>query len=104
VAGVDLGRIRQLEQTLQRVVQARGPFTRLDREVGPRRVADQQRVAGEQVLLHEEAAVLRAVAGRVQHADRDRADLQLLAVLERVERVLRLAERVDADRDAVLER
>ena len=55
-----------------------GALARLDREVGPRRVADQQRVAGQQVAFDEEAAVLGPVAGRVHHADRQRADRELV--------------------------
>jgi len=54
--------------------------------------------------VDEEAAVLRAVAGCVDDADCDTADLHLVPVLDRVERVLRLGERVNAHRYAVLER
>ncbi len=48
--------------------------------------------------------MLGPVAGRVQDADRQRAEPDLLAVLDSVERVLRPGERVDRDRHAVLER
>ena len=54
--------------------------------------------------LDEVAAVLGPVAGRVQHANRERADRDFLPVLDRIERELRLGERMDAHRDAVLER
>jgi hypothetical protein len=40
----------------------------------------------------------------VQDSDREGADLDLAAVLDRLERVLGLGDRVDRDRDAVLER
>ena len=104
VAGVDLRLVRQAGQPLQRLEQVLRALARLDREVGPRRVADQERVAGQQVAFGEEAAVLGAVPRRVQDADRDRADLQLVAVLDRIVGVLRIGERVDADRNVVLER
>jgi hypothetical protein len=81
-----------------------GALACLDRKVGPRGIADQQRVAGEQVALDEETAVLGPVAGRVQDADRDRADAQLVAVGERLARELDFCERVDGDGHIVLER
>ena len=104
VAGIDLDVVRQLGEPPQRGEQVLGALARVDGEVGPRRVADQQRVAGQQVALDEEAAVLGPVAGRVQHLDRERADDQLVAVRERLARVLGLGQRVDRDRHAVLER
>ena len=48
--------------------------------------------------------MLGAVAGRVQHPQRRLADAQLVAVLDRVELVLRLRERMHGDARAVLER
>ena len=104
VAGVDLGLVGQLGQPPQRSEEILGALARLDREVGPRGVADQQRVAGQQVAFDEEAAVLGPVAGRVHHANRQRADRDLGAVLERLVRVLGLGERVDRDAHVVLER
>ena len=86
MAGVDLVRIRELRQPLQRVKEAFGAFARLDGQVGSRRVADEERVAGEnEPVVDDEGAVLRPVAGRVDHADRHGTGRQLLAVLERLE-------------------
>ena len=48
--------------------------------------------------------MLGPVAGGVDHAERDRADLDRVAVDHRIARVVDLGQRVDADRDAVLER
>ena len=48
--------------------------------------------------------MLGPVAGCVNHADRDVAHAKLVPVLDRVERVLRLGQRMDADRQPVLER
>ena len=104
MAGVDLGALGELDQPLQRAVEAFSPLERVDREVGTGRVADQQRVAGHQVAVDEVTAVLRPVAGRVHDADRDIAYAKLVAILDRVERVLRLGQRMDADRQPVLER
>ncbi|MDX6507943.1 MAG: hypothetical protein QOG06_2587 [Gaiellaceae bacterium] len=101
---VDLGLLGETRQPLERVEEILGALARLDREVGSRRVADQQRVAGEQVTLDEEAAVLGPVAGGVQDADRDRAEAQLVAVGERLVGELRLGQRVDGDGKVVLER
>src|SRR5262249_56177372 len=47
VAGIDLVSVRELRQALQRVEEALGSFARIDCKVGPRRVADEERVAGE---------------------------------------------------------
>ena len=85
---------------------------RLAREVGPRRVADQQRVAGDDeprlvaagAVDHLEAAVLGPVAGRVHDSEHDLAQRDLLAVLERLVRVLGRCGRVHVHRQPVLER
>ena len=96
------GQRRKPAQRLEEVLCA---LARGDREVRPCRVADEQRVAGEhQLVVDEEGAVLRPVAGRVQHGDAHRADLDDLAVLERLELERRLGERMDGDGQAVLER
>ena len=79
---------------------------RLAREVGPRGVADQQRVAGDheprlvaaRAVDHLEAAVLGPVAGRVHDADDDVAQRDLLAVVERLVRVLGLGRGMDMNR------
>ena len=104
VAGIDLGLVRKLQEPLQRVEQVLGALLGADGEVGPGRVPDQQRVAGQKPALDQVAAVLRPVARRVQDADAERADQHLLAVLDRIERVLRLGEWVHRNGHAVLER
>ena len=105
MAGVDGGRVGQLGQPAQRLPEVGGALARVDREVGPRRLADEHRVAGQDELAgDDERAVLGPVPGRVPHDDLDRADADDLPVGERVERVLGLRDRVDRDRNAVLER
>ena len=68
-----------------------GAFARGDREVGPRRVADEERVAGEhELLVDDERAVLRPVARRVQRRGPEpRRPARPVAVRERLERVRR---------------
>ena len=45
-------------------------FARLDGQVGSRSVADEEGVAGEhEPIVHDEGAVLRPVARRVEHKD-----------------------------------
>ena len=104
VPGVDLGVARQLDQALQRAVEILRALARLDRQVGPSSVADQERIAGQEVALDEVAAVLGPVAGCVQDANRERADLDILSVLDGIEWKGRLGERMNAHRRAVLER
>ena len=105
MSGVDLIRIGELGQALQRVEQALGAFARIDGEVGARRVADEERVAGEdKAPVDDERAVLRPVARGVQHAQLDRSGVERFPILERVEGELGLGERVHGHRDAVLER
>ncbi len=85
--------------------QVRGALPRLDCEVGPCCLADEQRVAGQHELaVDDERAVLGPVPGSVNDADLDVADPQDLAVLDRIEGVLGVCDRMDRDRNAVLER
>ncbi len=105
MAGVDGDRVGQLAEPAERVEEPLGALTRGDGEVRPGGVADEERVAGQhEPPRHEEGAVLGPVARRVQDADRDRADPELLPVGERLEGELRLGERVHRDREPVLER
>ena len=112
MAGVDLDAVAELDEPAQRVKETLGAFARLDREVGSRSVADEERVAGEddprlrpaREVADREAAVLRPVTWRVDAAKDDVAERDLVAVLHRVVRVLRLGGRMDADGGAVLER
>ena len=112
MAGEDLDAVAELDEPAQAVEEALGSLLRLDREIRPSRVADEERVAGEdeprlvaaRAVDHREAAVLRPVARRVDRAEDDLADLDLRPVLERLVRERRLRVPVHADRDAVLER
>ena len=113
VAREHLDAVGQLEQPPQRVEEARGALAALDREVGPGRVADEERVAreheprlvGARRVDDGEAAVLGPVARRVDRADpRPFPTASSSPSSERVVRVLDLGGGVDAHRDAVLER
>ena len=107
-----LDAVGELEQALERVVEPLGALGCAHREVGPGGVADEERVARQdeprvvaaRAVDDGQAAVLGPVAGRVDHAQRDGADLDRVAVAHRVVRVVDLGRRVDADGDAVLER
>ena len=69
----ELDAVRQLEQPAQRVEEPLGALLRADREIGPSRVADEERVAREdeprlsraRAVDDREARVLRPVPGRV---------------------------------------
>jgi hypothetical protein len=105
MSGIDLVGVGQLRQPLEGAEQPLGSLQRVDREIGPRRVAHEQRVAGEdEPFADDEAAVLRSMPRRVYDAHAHRAVVQGLAVLERLEWILGLGERMDRDREAVLER
>ena len=112
MAGEHLDAVGELEQPAQRVEEPFGALQGPDREIGPGGVADEERVAGEhepglvaaRVVDDREAAVLGPVAGRVDDAERDGADLDLVAVAHRVVRVVDAGVGVHADGDAVLER
>ena len=112
MTGEDLDAVRQLEQAAERVEEALRAFRRADREIRPSRVADEERVAGEdepglvgaRAVDHCQAGVLRAMSGRMDRPQDDLAQLELEAVGQRVVGVLRLGGRVNRDRDAVLER
>ena len=94
--GVHLDAVAELDEPPERVEEALGALAGLDREVGPRGVSDEERVAGQddprlgsaRQVAHREAAVLGPVAGRVDAAQDDVAEDDLVAVLQRVVRVL----------------
>ena len=96
------------ELVVERVEDAAGALLLVDREVGPGDVADEQRVAGEDrprlvragAVDERERGVLGPVPGRVQRADRERAELELPAVVERLVVVVGLGVAVDVDRRA----
>ena len=113
VARVDLDAVRQLEQA--RAGSRRGrasPRSASDARSG--RAASPMSSESPVITSHGssprerssdgEAAVLGPVPGRVEDADHDLAERDLLAVRERLERVLRLGGGMDGDGDAVLER
>jgi hypothetical protein len=99
-------------QRQQRVVQGMedpvGALLLLDREVGSRDVADEQRVAAEHRPRLEASRpvdqgkrrVLGPVSRRVHGADRDAAQLELPAIVERLVLIVRGRQPVDVDRRA----
>ena len=105
VAGEHLDAVGELEQPAERVEEPLGALVPPDREIGPGGVADEQRVAGEheprlvaaRVVDDREAAVLRPVAGRMDDAERDGADRDLVTVAHRVVRVVDAGVGVHAD-------
>ena len=93
---------------VQRAEDAARALLLVDRQVGPRDVADEQRVAGQHrprlvaavAVDQRERGVLGAVARGVQRTDGQRAELELPAVVERLVVVLGLGVAVDVDRRA----
>ena len=96
--------VGQFQQAMEAVEEPFGTVACVDGEVGPRRGAHEQRIAGQQGVAGEEAAVLRPVAGRVQRPDRDRADGDLVSILERIVRVCGAGAAVHRHRQPVLQR
>ena len=90
--------IGQIEDPLQRMEQLRRSLLRLDSEVRTRDISDEQRIArqhrartGATAAVEDQIRrVLRAVARRRQRFDPDRAELDGLAVAERLVWVLQL--------------
>ena len=104
MTGVDLDAVAEGREPLERFEEVAGAFACRHGEVGARRIADEQRVAGERdLLVDHERAVLRPVARRVQDTQPCLAHRQLLTVRERLERVRRVGDRVDRDRKTVLQ-
>ena len=97
---------------MQRVIQALGAVARLDREVRPRGVTNEERVASEHEpglvctgpVDDRECAVLGPMPGRVQRPDDDVAEYDLRSVPERLVRERRFCLAVHAHRHALLER
>ena len=72
--GIHLDVVAECREPLERAEEILRAFARRDREIGPRCVADEERVAGQDELVaDDERAVLRPVARRVQDADLGRA-------------------------------
>ena len=96
----------------QAVEQALGALLRLDREIRPRGVADEQRVAGQdeprlvraRTVDHGEAAVLRPVPRRMDGAQRDLAHSISAPSSSGSYGNVGARPRDGCDRDAVLER
>jgi hypothetical protein len=97
---------------LQTDVEALRALDRLRGEVGARCVADQQRIARDDEprlvaagAIHDcKTRMLGPVPGRVEDADHDVAEGNLLPVGKRLEWVLGLGGGVDVNRQTVLER
>ena len=112
MTGVDLDPVPELDEAPQRVEETLCSLARVNREIGPGGVSDEQRVAGEhepglrgpRAVDDREAAVLRPVAGRMDAPEDDLAERDLAAVLQRIVRVLGLRRGMDADGQVVLER
>ena len=105
MAGVDLDGVAERRQLAERVEEILGALARSHREVGSRCVADEEGVSRQRdVVVDHECAVLGPMARGVDDADSHRSDLHHLPVVQRLERVLGLGERVDRHRHAVLER
>ncbi len=91
-----LDAVGELHQRLQRAKQPFGALPGSHCQVRAGHIPDEQRIAREheprlvaaRAIGHDEAAMLRPVAGRMDDAKRDRADLQFLAVAERIVRVV----------------
>ncbi len=103
----DLDVVVQGEQAfVQRFEDRLRAVARLDRQIGSRDVADEQRVAGQHRpriasasgIAQHERGVLGAVAGRVHRLDLQVAHAESPAVGERLVRVLGPGELVDVDR------
>src|SRR5438105_201275 len=104
MAGIDLVRVGQLEEPVQAMEEALRTLSRGNGEIRPRDAAHEERIAREDRVADDEAAVLWTVSRRVQDADPERADLDLAAVGQRLERVVRSGGRVDVDGHPVFER
>src|SRR4051794_27051931 len=106
MSGIDLDAVGQLGEAAQAVELSLGSLTRLDGEVRPSRVADEEAVAGQheprlvaaRAVGHGKTAVLGTMSRRVDRADDDVAEHDLRPVLERFVLETRLREGMDADR------
>src|ERR671924_598648 len=96
VSRPDLEEVLVLQQPPERAVQVAGALLGLDGQVGPRHVADEERVAGQDEpralvaasVLDEEREVLGPVAGRPDGGDARLPDLDRRSLLERLVVVL----------------
>ena len=81
-----------------------GALTCLDGEVRSCHRADEERVAGQECPVDQEAAVLGAMPRGVEAAHPHGSDRHLVAVGQRVVRIARSGVAVDRDRNPVLQR
>ena len=72
--------VGQLQQPVEDRIVLRARIAVL--EIGAAGAADQQRVAGENPVAHQEAVGIVGVAGRVEHVEREAFDRELVAVGE----------------------
>ena len=108
VPGPDLSEVPERQQALDRGIEAPRPFLLVDREIGSRDVADEERVAGDdqprlvaaRLVGDEVRRVLGPVAGRGESGDRDVAEGHLVAVGQRLVREVDACRRRDVDRRA----
>ena len=107
VAGPDLDLLGKREQALvKRAIDLRGPVGRLDRQVGPGDIADEEAVPaddGPRLLApleveEQERGVLGPMAGCRDGFDSDLAEIQRPAVADRAMLVLGLGKPVNVDR------
>ena len=111
VPGEDLDAVGELEKPAQRVEEALGALGRADREIGSRRVAHEERVAGQDEprlvgarrIDDGETAVLGTMPRRVDAPERDGPHHDHGSVLEWVARIVDPRLRMDAHRYPVLE-
>ena len=80
MGGEDHGLVGQAQQLVEDRIVLRARVAVL--EVGPAGAADEQRVAGEHPVAHQEAVGIVGVAGRVEHVERDALDRELVALLQ----------------------
>ena len=112
MARIDLHAVAELHQSPERVKETLCSLARVDRQVGSRGIADEQRItrqdeprlSGPRAVDHGEAAVLGPMPGCVDASEHDLAEGDLAAVLENVVQILGLRGPMDADREPVLER
>ena len=111
VPGEELDAVVERAQPLvQGAVERSRALVARHREVGPPAVADEQRVAGQdeprlvaaRAVGDDDAAVLRAVPGRVEDVERDVAHLDAIGVAQRPVLVDGVRDLVDRDPAAVL--
>ena len=104
MARIHLHVTAEVAEARERMEEVLCALARVDGEVRSCGRADEERVACQRErVVDEERAMLGTVARRVQDTDPHRADLDHVRVGERLERVFGLGQRVDRDRQSVLE-